>query len=183
MSAGQREFPIPGWGHGSGYLAMRVPSHPEERSIAIERSLIVERVSRYGWSFDERQEELLSDCFTEDGVWEGTIAGGDDLGPFVGRDAIVEFMTDFWRTQRDQRRHMIVNTIIEEQSETTAVAQAYQILFAARGGQVALETTGFYRFDLRRSEEGWKISHLFSGYDAPFVPGKLDYLDEGGTGD
>ena len=168
--------PIPGWGHASGHLAMRLPSHPQERSQAIERSIIAERISRYGWSFDERRGDLLADCFTEDGVWEGTIYGGGPLGPFVGRGAIVEFMTGFWETQRDQRRHMIVNTIIERQDEDEALALAYQVLTAARAGQVALETTGFYRFELRREGDMWRIAHLFSGYDAPFEPGKLDQL-------
>jgi len=172
----ETDFPVPGWGHSTGHLQMRIPRRPSEQSIAIERALIAERVSRYGWSFDERRADLLSDCFTEDAVWEGSIAGEEALGPFVGREVIMSFMTDFWVTQRDQRRHMIVNTIIEEQDETAALAQAYQVLTAARSGKVALETTGFYRFNLRRIEGDWKIAHLFSGYDAPFLPGKLDHL-------
>ncbi|MCW3068553.1 MAG: hypothetical protein JWL67_1178 [Solirubrobacterales bacterium] len=172
----ETDVPVPGWGHSTGHLDMRLPTRPAEESIAIERSLITERVSRYGWSFDERRADLLSDCFTEDGVWEGSIMGGEALGPFVGREAIVEWMSEFWTTQRDQRRHMIVNTVIEDQTDTTALAQAYQVLTAARRGQVALETTGFYRFNLERSGGIWRIAHLFSGYDAPFVPGKLDHL-------
>jgi hypothetical protein len=43
---------------------------------------------------------------------------------------------------------------------------------------VAVETTGFYRFELRRDEGAWRIRRLFSGYDAPFVPGKLDHLGD-----
>jgi hypothetical protein len=176
MGEAESEFPVPGWGHKGGYLKMRVQVRPDERSVAIERSLIAERISRYGWSFDERRADLLSDCFTEDAIWEGSIAGGEALGPFEGREAIVAWMSGFWETQHDQRRHMIVNTVIEEQSEGAALAQAYQVLTAARGGEVALETTGFYRFNLRLADGEWRIAHLFSGYDAPFVPGKLDQL-------
>jgi SnoaL-like domain len=175
------ELPVPGWGHSCGHLRMRVPGRPDYQATGVERALIAERISRYGWSFDERRRDLLSDCFTDDAVWQGSICGGEPLGPFVGREAIVQWMSEFWLTQRDQRRHMIVNTVIEDQTETEALAQAYQLLTAARSGQVALETTGFYRFNLRRADGIWRIAHLFSGYDAPFVPGKLDYLDHVGA--
>jgi hypothetical protein len=172
------DFPVPGWGHITGHLSMRAPAPPQERSVAIERSLIAERISRYGWSFDERRADLLADCFTAEAIWEGSIAGEDPLGPFVGRDAIVAWMSGFWESQHDQRRHMIVNTVIEDHTESAALAQAYQVLTAARGGEVALETTGFYRFNLTREPDSWRIAHLFSGYDAPFEPGKLDHLGD-----
>ena len=173
-----KEFPTPGWGHLSGHLDMRPPAPSPERTEAVDRWLIAERISRYGWAFDERRADLIRDNFTEDATWEGTIRGEDPLGPIVGREAVVAWLTEHWSTQHDQRRHAIVNTVIEELAETEALAQAYQLLTAARLGQVAVETTGFYRFKLRQEGGIWRIAHLFSGYDAPFVPGKLDHLDE-----
>jgi hypothetical protein len=172
------EFPVPGWGHRSGHLAMRPPAPHPERGEAIDRFLIAERISRYGWAFDERRADLIADNFTADAVWEGTIRDTEPLGPVEGRDAVVAWLTEFWPRQHDQRRHVIVNTVIEELTETDATAQAYQLLMAARLGEVAVETTGFYRFRLRQEEGAWRIAHLFSGYDAPFVPGKLDGLGD-----
>jgi hypothetical protein len=159
---------------------MNAPAPPAERSEPVDRWLIGERISRYGWAFDERRADLIADNFTADAVWEGTIRDEEQLGPIEGREAVVAWLTEFWPRQHDQRRHAIVNTVIEELSETEALAHAYQLLFAARLGEVALETTGFYRFHLRFEDGGWRIAHLFSGYDASFVPGKLDHL--GGEG-
>lgn len=173
---GETENPTPGWGHLGGHLEMGALPAAAERSAILDRWSIGERISRYGWAFDERRADLLSDCFTADAVWEGTIRGEQPLGPIEGRDAVVAWLAEYWPRQHDQRRHLIVNTVIEALTETTARAQAYQALTAARLGEVALETTGFYRFDLRLEDGSWRISRLFSGYDAPFTPGKLDHL-------
>lgn len=175
---GAREHPIPGWAHRRGLLTMRPSRARRVRDEAIDRFLIAERISRYGWAFDERWPELLADCFTADAVWEGTVRGEEPLGPIRGREEIVAWLAEYWPRQHDQRRHVIVNTVIEELEGDTAVAQAYQLLMAARLGEVAAETTGFYRFELRVEDGSWRIARLFSGYDAPFVPGKLDHLGE-----
>ena len=168
------EHPVPGWGHLRGLLTMRPSRARRVSEEAIDRFLIGERISRYGWGFDERRPDLLADCFTADAVWEGTVRGEEALGPIAGREAIVAWLGEFWPRQHDQRRHVIVDTVIEELGDGAAVAHAYQLLMAARLGEVAVETTGFYRFDLRLEGDAWRIARLFSGYDAPFVPGKLD---------
>jgi hypothetical protein len=175
----EQEHPTPGWGHLGGHLAMRPPAPHPQRDEAVDRFLIGERISRYGWAFDERRADLIADNFTADAVWEGTIRGEDPLGPIEGREAVVGWLSEYWPRQHDQRRHAIVNTVIERLDADEAVAQAYQLLTAARLGQVAVETTGFYRFELRREGDAWRIARLFSGYDAPFVPGKLDHLGDG----
>lgn len=174
---GEREHPVPGWAHREGILAMLPLRRRRIRDEAIDRLLITERISRYGWAFDERRPELIADCFATDAVWEGTVRGEERLGPIRGREEIVTWLSEYWPRQHDQRRHAIVNTVIEDLGDDSAVAQAYQLLMAARLGEVAAETTGFYRFELRVEDGSWRIAHLFSGYDAPFVPGKLDHLD------
>lgn len=174
-----REHPVPGWGHLRGLLTMRPARERRIGADAIDRFLIAERISRYAWGFDERRPDLLADCFTEGGVWEGSVRGEEALGPIRGRAEIVDWLGEYWPRQHDQRRHAIVDTVIEQLDGEGAVAHAYQLLLAARLGEVAVETTGFYRFELRFEGGAWRISRLFSGYDAPFVPGKLDRLGEG----
>jgi hypothetical protein len=166
----QVEFPVPGWGHDAGFLAIGTPEAPAERSEAQDRSLVAERIVRYGWALDERRSDLVEDCFTEDAVWEGAVAGSEALGPIVGRDAVVGWLTVSWARQLGQRRHLIANLLVEELSATAAHVSAYQLLTIARSEEVAVDTTGFLRVDLRQQDGGWRIGHLFCGYDAPLSP-------------
>ena len=59
--------------------------------------LIVERLYWYAWAFGERQAFALADCLTEDATWEENIMDVTTVVPHVGRAAIVDFMTGFWR--------------------------------------------------------------------------------------
>jgi SnoaL-like domain len=174
------EAPTPAWGHTTGVLAMQRAISPAQRTEALERSLIVERPSRYCWAYDERRAELLTDCFTEDAVWEGTVAGLQRVGPLSGRERILEWLTEFWPHQRHQPRHVLLNTVIEEHNENEARTLSYLLLSTARRGQVKLSTTGFYRLSLARVGDDWQITHMFAGFDAPFWPGKLEGLGERG---
>jgi hypothetical protein len=135
-------------------------------------------LARYCWAYDERRSDLLEDCFTEDAVWEGIVAATQTVGPLCGRDRIVAWLTGFWPHQRDQRRHMLNNFVVESSSATEGEIYAYLFLSSARGGSVTLETTGFYRANLVAYDGRWRIRRLFAGFDAPFWPGKLENLSE-----
>ena len=171
--------PRPAWGHADGFLAL-TEATPLDAEAAADRLLIVERVHRYCWSYDERQLDLLEACFTEDGVWEGNVMGQIVIGPFEGSPAIRTWMSEFWPHQRDQRRHMIVNPVVLEQSEDEALTIAYILLMSSKDAQVKLETMGFYRMRMRKLDGLWRIAHLFGGFDAPFWPGQLAELSERG---
>jgi SnoaL-like domain len=135
---------------------------------AIDRALIAERVFRYGWAYDERNPELLGDCFTEDGVWEGSVMGLEIVGPFEGRSAIIDFLASFWDFQRDQRRHIFSNVIIDELTDSKAVAHAYLLLTASSESTMTPVTTGPYRFELAKQDDSWRLTLLSGGFDAPF---------------
>ena len=131
--------------------------------------MIAERIARYGWGYDERDAALLSDCFTADGVWEGSIMGGDAVGPFTGRDTVVAFLAEFWAIQTDQRRHVFTNVVVESITADTAMAHAYLILTASADATMAVVTNGPYRFELSRESDGvWRMAKLSAGFDAPF---------------
>lgn len=148
------------------------------RKHDLGRALIAERPARYCWGYDERRPELLEDCFTEDAVWEGDVGAAQAVGPIQGRQAIVDWLTSFWPHQSDQRRHILLNTLIERQAAAEATTLSYLLLLSAKGDRVSLETTGFYRLELVGSEGGWRIRHLFAGFDAPFWPGRIEDLSE-----
>jgi hypothetical protein len=107
---------IPAWAHRTGMLALGDAHRPDEAQAMADRSLFSERIARYCWAYDERRREALADCFTQDAIWEGNVLGQVAIGPFVGREKIVTWLTEFWPYQHVQRRHMILNTIVEKQS-------------------------------------------------------------------
>jgi SnoaL-like domain len=167
----------PAWAHECGAAALSSGPPSAEGSDTPATSL-AEPLSRYCWAYDERRREMLADCFTADGVWEGIVAGGQTVGPFRGRERIVEWLAGFWPHQRDQRRHVLNNFLVDSRSGSEAEIYAYLQLYSARDGKVKLETTGFYRAELLADEGSWRIRRLFAGFDAPFWPGRAENLSE-----
>lgn len=161
--------PRPAWASAAGRIALQAAQGADnDPGRAADRIMIAERIARYGWGYDERNEALLADCFTADAVWEGSIMGGDVAGPCVGREAIVEFLKGFWVQQTDQRRHIFTNVLVESLSGDTAVAVAYLLLTASADGAMTPVTVGPYRWDLRNEAGVWRVTHLAAGFDAPF---------------
>jgi hypothetical protein len=169
MTVDAMSNPTPAWGHSSGLLRIP-PEAPLESTDLSDRIAIIDRMYRYAWSFDERQRQMLSDCFTSDATWEAHMMGTSIVGPHVGGDDVVKFMTSFWDNQLDQRRHMIMNPIIEAQTESEATILTYHLLVSTtvESGVVPV-TTGFYRVNMVKTTAGeWKIRKLVAGYDVPF---------------
>jgi hypothetical protein len=170
MSEAENLRPAPGWASTINQAKVRPLVAAPQAGEAIDRLLIAERIARYGWAYDERDRQGLGDCFTEDGVWEGQIMGTDPVGPFEGRQAIVDFLTGFWDEQTDQRRHVLTNVILDEVKGDTATGHAYLILLGSTEASMTPLTAGPYRFELSRdSADGvWRMSRLAAGFDAPY---------------
>jgi uncharacterized protein (TIGR02246 family) len=167
MSETRQLQPQPGWGRFTGHVRVTRLSH-SEAGRALDRLEIAERVYRYGWAYDERDPELLSDSFVDDAVWEGSIMGQVSVGPFAGREKIVDWLSAFWNEQQDQRRHIFTNVVVQALTEDTATAHAYLLLTATSESKTTPVTTGPYRFELTRQNDSWRIARLVAGFDAPF---------------
>ena len=180
-AAGEPEqISIAGWAHSAGILDLGPGTHPSDGSDVMNRSSFCERIARYCWAYDERRIDQLGDCFTEDAIWEGDVLGHVPIGPFNGREAIVQWLSEFWPHQKDQRRHMLLNTIVEEQTGETAVTLSYLLLMSSTGEIMSMESMGFYRTAYRRQGADWLISRLTAGFDKPFWPGKLKAMSSRG---
>lgn len=160
--------PQPAWATTADHVQTKALAADEDSSRAADRALIAERVHRYGWGYDERNRSQLAECFTTDGQWEANIMGVDRIGPFEGRDAVVDFLTEFWAEQTDQRRHIFTNVIVDDLAGDGAVAHAYLTLTATADATLQTVTNGPYRFTMQRDEGVWRIAHLYAGFDAPF---------------
>lgn len=137
-------------------------------SIDVDRLTILERLSRYAWGYDAQDAGMLKDSFTSDAVFLMYLDGGKEWGPFRGRDLIVEWMTSVKRTQSDQRRHSITNVLFDELNDSLATVRCVLVLTAAQAGAVKLITSGWYRIDMRKERQAWRILKLELFLDAPF---------------
>jgi hypothetical protein len=159
---------LPAWGHACGLLALDAAAHVDAAQLP-DRVLLADRMSRYCWAFDERRPDLLSDCFTGDATWKAHLTGASVIGPFSGRDAVVEFMLGFWPGQADQRRHMVTNVVVQDQGPLAATVLSYHLVMSASRAGITPVTCGFYNARMTRDGDGqWRIRRLVAGYDIPF---------------
>ena len=162
----KRLRPAPAWAHRSDLIELAPPGRgPAPIDVVVE---LQQRIYRYCWGFDERRTDILADCFTEDGSWEASVMGETRVGPFAGREAVVAWLTGFWPHQRDQRRHLFLNFIVDDVSEDRAIGYAYLQLMRSSNAATRLEAVGLYRFRFRRQNDGWRIESLLAGFDSPY---------------
>src|SRR3982751_749405 len=91
---------------------------------------------------------LLGEVFADQASFTIEIAGMDEpIGPFEGRQAIIDFISGAVTEQNDQRRHVITN-IRQDGGGATAILS----LFVTADGELVVQTTGVYRTEL--TEEG-----------------------------
>lgn len=167
--------PAPAWAHRSGLVhltAKPVSLAPEDyQSLA-------DRLHRYAWGFDERRPEILEDCFTADATWQANVMGETSVGPFAGREQILDWLTRYWDHQRDQRRHVFTNFAVSSSSVATATAVAYLLLLGSYRAATRLESTGVYQAEYRREGAGWRIASLTAGFDSPYWSGEVSQMSE-----
>jgi ketosteroid isomerase-like protein len=149
----------PGW--GSTYLPAIRPG--EVTLDPAEQLAVHQALARYAFALDQQDLTALGAVLTEDATWTFKIAGERDLGPVVGREAILEFVRDATDAETDQRRHNLVNVVFHSADADTALVHAYLMLTSNAGGSVI--ATGFYTFRLERAAGEWRIAELFLGTD------------------
>ncbi len=134
---------------------------------ADDRFAISELLNRMAYYYDEGHLDDLAASFAEDAVMSMRIAGGDLVGPFEGRDNIMELYRNAKSTQTDVRRHDITNLFFDASGDVIATT-SYLTLFATEHGETKLLTTGVYRDEVAKRDGEWKITRrhidLDSGY-------------------
>lgn len=123
---------------------------------------------RWALAYDENDPDTMEDCFTKDAVLTMTIGGGDLIGPFEGRDAIMTLMRDSLASQSDQRRHITTNIIIRSEDATTAVTESYLTLLAIENGALRVLSSGKYQDELANENGAWRLSKRHIALDLPY---------------
>jgi hypothetical protein len=161
-------LPVPAWGSAGNFIQINHSVKDLDTELALDRILIMDRIYRYAWAFDERQIDALNNCFTVDAIWEGNTQGVMPVPPFKVRTTITDWLSGFWANQSDQRRHVMVNIVIDNQSADKADALVLLMLTAASQSNLEIVLTSFYKLRLEKDSGIWRIAHLFEGFDVDF---------------
>lgn len=126
-------------------------------SLSVEQKLAIhELLGRAALAYDERDLRTLQSGLAADASLSMRIAGGDLIGPFEGRDAVMKLFTDSMAEQTDLRRHVISNIFFDESAEHP-VAISNLTLVATENGEIQLLTAGIYRDTLIEEDGHWRI--------------------------
>ncbi len=132
-----------------------------------EKQAIQEMLALGAYAYDERDMAALEAGFAEEAVMSMRIAGGDLIGPFEGRDAIMGLMRGAMAEQTDRRRHIISNSFYDE-SGPHPVVTSVLTLVATEGGKAALLATGIYRDTVVEREGRWCLLKRHIDLDSPY---------------
>ena len=124
-------------------------------------------LNRMAYYYDEGHLDELAACFAEDAIMSMQIDGGDMVGPFEGRDSIMELYRGAKSTQTDVRRHDITNIMFDASGDTLAVT-SYLTLFATENAETKLLTTGVYRDQVGQIDGEWKITRRHIDLDSAY---------------
>jgi SnoaL-like domain len=140
----------------------------EGKLAAEDKLAIYELVNRAAWSYDSARMDVMGQCFTSDATMSFRIAGGDPIGPYAGRDAIVQLIRDSLNAQNDQRRHVISNIFFLTEQGAHATVSSNLTLLAIAAGQLRVLSSGLYRDVVTRAASGWQIAERFLELDLPY---------------
>ncbi len=139
---------------------------------ADDKSAIAELLSRASYGYDERDLKMLESCLCDDAVVSLRIAGGELVGPFEGRDSIMQLYRDSMASQNDVRRHVVSNHLFSPSdvavSEGAVDVVSNLTLFATEDGETRLLTTGVYRDVVRREGPSWCIARRHVDLDSAY---------------
>ncbi|MEQ8857081.1 MAG: nuclear transport factor 2 family protein [Pseudomonadales bacterium] len=135
---------------------------------AAARLAIHELLSRAAYGYDERDTEMLGDCFAGNAAMTMRIAGGDVIGPFEGREAIMGLMTGAMAEQNDVRRHVISNVFFLRESADSAEVVSNLTLLATENGAIQLVSAGVYRDRVQHDGTRWRIAERHLDLDRAY---------------
>jgi len=118
-----------------------------------DKLAIHELLSRAAYSFDERQLDVLEQCYTADASMLVDITGVGEVGPFQGREAIMQLVSDTLAAQTDVRRHVISNFFFESEEKKAARVVSSLVVFAVENGEINVIISGITGTTLQKMTE------------------------------
>jgi len=137
-------------------------------NLSLERKLAIhELLGKAAYAYDQRDLDLLESCFDIDAVMSMRIAGGSLIGPFEGRDAIMQLMRNSMAEQTDVRRHVVSNIFFESSGEQPVVISNLTLL-STQGGVASLLATGIYRDTVVEEGGSWRLRFRHLDLDSTY---------------
>jgi len=138
-------------------------------TLNVEDKLAIhELLGRAAYGYDARDINLLTNCFDEQAQMSMCIGGGDTIGPFIGRNQIMDLMTTSMADQNDVRRHVISNIFfLSEQTPEIEVLSNLTLLATENGGTKLL-SSGIYRDRVACEHNTWRIVHRHLDLDSSY---------------
>lgn len=125
---------------------------------------IKELLARAAFGLDQGDWDLLKSCFAEDAVLSIRIKNADLIGPFEGRDKIVQNSINIHEQQTDQRRHIISNTFFTSSNMVTTNVT----ITSVENDRTSLVCTGIYNDEVVSVNGEWMISKRQINLDSGF---------------
>ena len=133
------------------------------------RGAIENVLNRYSIAYDQNDMAEMADTFADAAVLTMRIAGGDLIGPFEGKEAVMKLMTDNLASQTDQRRHVTTNMAVRKETDDAATVDSYLTLISVEGGKATLLSTALYQDELVKEADGaWRFTKRHIELDLPY---------------
>lgn len=133
-----------------------------------DRQGITDLFSDYAWAMDARDFDLLAQVFHDDASFTIDIPGADSYGPFEPGSAVVDFISSTTQGQTDQRRHVITNIRVDEETDSDATVTATLTLIVIDDGKLTVQSTGVYRAECVAAGGRWQFRGFNLALDLPF---------------
>lgn len=138
-------------------------------ALSAEAKLAIhELLARSAWAYDEKRMDVMAECFAAEARMSLRIGGGDVIGPYEGRSAVLELIRGSLDAQNDQRRHVIANVFFESETTTSATVISTLTLLATAHGAISVLSAGLYRDDVVLEPGGWRFRARFLTLDRPY---------------
>ncbi|MGY1774152.1 nuclear transport factor 2 family protein [Blastococcus sp. SYSU D00813] len=126
-------------------------------------------LNRYSIAYDQNDMTEMADTFADSAVLTMRIGGGDLIGPFEGKEAVMKLMTDSLASQTDQRRHVTTNMAIRKETDDAATVDSYLTLISVENGKATLLSTALYQDELVKEADGaWRFTKRHIELDLPY---------------
>ena len=133
---------------------------------------VSEPLFRWALGFDEEDEAMMRDAFTEDARFVFFLASGGDPLVFEGREAVMDLFLGAIASQTptEQRRHVTTNVLVDRVNRRTATVTSYLTLLVSPDPDTSpeLRSSGVYTDTIVLERDGaWRIQERVLRLDTP----------------